>query len=357
MIEDKHSELAKHIRELQTTLERPYSQEIDKSLLDNKAEVDFLNKEIANINPDYMSFFPSYFWYFYFGIGWLYFSSFICIAIIVGDIFYHDPFSGGIFIWRVLIWIFLVISMFSPFLLLIYQLIRKTPIRTQYYFLKKEQKVAYYYRPISYFFKPSYPFELKIVDYKDIIPEIHTMQTNNYTPLNLYVADEETGNITHHIRLHDVRADPYVHWAFIRTYMESPAEDMPIDPKICQAYPADTSGSLFACSDIIYRKQDILNKKHSGGGIIIMLMFSSLFVLGHLLQGNNYQCSKQAILHPEVKKLLTWDGKNNPYPIAPITPQAEKAFKGKNWQVNIRWIIAIVINLFLFISIVIEYNS
>ncbi|WP_227430091.1 DUF6708 domain-containing protein [Psychrobacter sp. I-STPA6b] len=357
MIEDKHSELAKHIRELQTTLERPYSQEIDKSLLDNKAEVDFLNKEIANINPDYMTFFPSYFWYFYFGIGWLYFSTFWLCHFFLDDIgkvvFIPNKFSY----FDIIITFFWVLIFGTPLFLLLYQLIRKTPIRTQYYFLKKEQKVAYYYRPISYFFKPSYPFELKIVDYKDIIAEIHTMQTNNYTPLNLYVADEETGNITHHIRLHDVRADPHVHWAFIRTYMESPAEDMPIDPKICQAYPADTSGSLFAYSDIIYRKQDILNKKHSGGGIIIMLMFSSLFVLGHLLQGNNYQCSKQAILHPEVKKLLTWDGKNNPYPIAPITPQAEKAFKGKNWQVNIRWIIAIAINLFLFISIVIEYNS
>ncbi|MGO2126469.1 hypothetical protein ACT3R9_12940, partial [Psychrobacter sp. AOP42-A1-21] len=79
-----------------------------------------------------------------------------------------------------------------------------------------------------------------------------------------------------------------------------------------------------------------------------MLIISSIYALGYLFQGSHYQCTKQAILHSDVSKLLTWDGKDNPYPIQPITPEAKRAFRGKNWQVNIRWIVAIAINVGLF---------
>ncbi|WP_227430092.1 DUF6708 domain-containing protein [Psychrobacter sp. I-STPA6b] len=348
-----HTDFATHISELEQPLARPYSEPIDSSLLDSQADIQYLNKEVSSINPDYMTFFPAYFWLFYFAIGWVYFSTSFYVISLIADIqyFYLDEWT----IFNVLISLFGFFVMFLPFLILLYQLIRRNPIRTQYYFLKKEQKIAYYYRPL---WKLKQPYELKIVDYKDIIPDLHQDKYNQaYTPLNLYVADEETGNITHHMKLEDYNVNPHVQWAFIRTYMESPAEDMPIDPKICQAYPADTSGSLFACSDIKFRKSFDLNSKHQGDGIIAMMFLGSAFVLGYLLQGNNYQCSKQAILHPEVKKLLTWDGKNNPYPIAPITPQAEKAFKGKNWQVNIRWIIAIVVNAFFFGAFIYAFNS
>lgn len=355
MIEDKHSNFAKHINELQEVLESPYSSEIDKTLLDSDEDVEHLNKEIANINPDYMTFFPSYFWYWYFGIGWIYFSSIMFFSIFIGEIFYSEPMKGLLQIFNIASMIFIFIVFCTPLILLIYQLIRKHPYRTQYYFLKKEQKVAYYFRPSLQFFKP---FELKIVDYKDLIPEIYTIKNNTaYTPLNLYVADPSTGDITHHIKPHDVSVDPRVHWAFIRTYMESDAKDLPIDPQFCEAYPADTSKSLFACSDIVFRKYGILNTQHSGAGGIVMLIISSIYALGYLLQGNNYQCTKQAILHPDISKLLTWDGKDNPYPIQPITEEAKKAFEGKNWQVNTRWIVVILINISLFSWVVMAYNS
>ncbi|MBE0444813.1 hypothetical protein [Psychrobacter sp. FME5] len=94
MIEDKHSNFAKHINELQEVLESPYSSEINKTLLDSDEDVEHLNKEITNINPDYMSFFPSYFWYWYFGIGWIYFSSVMFFSIFIGDIFYREPMKG-----------------------------------------------------------------------------------------------------------------------------------------------------------------------------------------------------------------------------------------------------------------------
>lgn len=190
----------------------------------------------------------------------------------------------------------------TPLIFLVYQLIRKHSYRTQYYFLKKEQKVAYYYRSS---FKLRHPYELKIVDYKDLIPDLRIVRYNEaYKPFNLYVADPKTGDITHHLQIEDFNVNAKVQWAFIRTYMESPADELPIDNEICQAYPVDTSKSLFACSDIIYRKNGVLNNKHSGGGIIVMLITTSIFALGYLFQGNNYQCTKQAILHPDVKKLL-----------------------------------------------------
>ena len=88
-----------------------------------------------------------------------------------------------------------------------------------------------------------------------------------------------------------------------------------------------------------------------------MLAIGSLYALGNLFQGSHYQCVKRAISHPDVQKLLTWDGQNNPYPIQPITPEATRAFRGKNWQVNIRWIVAIAINISLFAWAVVAYNT
>ena len=151
--------------------------------------------------------------------------------------------------------------------------------------------------------------------------------------------------------------NPKVQWAFIRTYMESPSEALPIDSKLCQAYPIDTSKSLFACSDIIYRRESSINPKHSGETVIGMLAIGSVYALGNLFHGSYYQCVKRAILKPEVQKLLTWDGQNNPYPIQPITSKAMKAFKGKNGQVNVRWIVAILINMSFFAWAVVAYNS
>ena len=349
-------DFAKHISELNDPLERPYSEKINKKLLDNVEDVQHLNKEIHNINPDYLTFLPTYFWMFYFAIGWVYFSSYMFSVVFISLFIINLDFVlSGFTVWFVLLGVLLFTVFCTPLILLLYQFIRKYPFRTQYYFLKKEQKIAYYYRSLMKFRQP---YELKIVDYKDIYPDLHLDRYNQaYTPLNLYVADPVTGDITHHLKLEDYRVDPRVQWAFIRTYMESPAEDLPIDNKGCQAYPVDTSKSLFACSDIVFRKNGLLNNKHSGRDTAIVLTISSLYALGYLFQGNHYQCVKRAILHPDVKKLLTWDSKDNPYPIQPITPEAEKAFQGKSWQVNTRWIVAILINISLFSWAVVAYNS
>lgn len=353
-------DFAKHISELHNPIDRPYTASIDKSLLESTEDIEHLNKEIHDINPDYLTFLPAYFWVFYFVIGWVYFSSHFFVATFIGDIFYKDMFEGGmslggIFYFRVFFLVALFIVACTPLILLLYQFIRKYPIRTQYYFLKKEQKIAYYYRPL-WKFRQSY--ELKIVDYKDIRPDLHQDPYNQaYTPLNLYVADPETGDITHHLKLEDYRVNPRVQWAFIRTYMERPADELPVDAKFCEAYPADTSKSLFACADIIYRKNGILPSDHSGGGQIMVFIIGSIIALGNLFQANHYQCTKRAILHPDVQKLLTWDGQSNPYSIQPITDEAKLAFEGRNWEVNVRWVCIILINVGLFVWAVVAYNS
>ncbi|ERL54915.1 hypothetical protein [Psychrobacter aquaticus] len=346
-------DFAKHISELHNPIDRPYTASIDKSLLKNTEDIEHLNKEIHDVNPDYLTFLPAYFWVFYFAIGWVYFSVFFFIISLIADInyFYLNDWS----IVNVFVTLFIFVPSCTPLVLLLYQLIRKHFIRTQYYFLKTEQKIAYYYRPL-WKFRQSY--ELKIVDYKDIRPDLHQDPYNRaYTPLNLYVADPETGDITHHLKLEDYRVNPRVQWAFIRTYMESPADDLPIDNEICQAYPVDTSGSLFACADIIYRKNGILSSDHSGGGQIMVFIIGSIIALGNLFQANHYQCTKRAILHPDVQKLLTWDGQNTPYPIQPITDESKLAFEGGNWEVNVRWVCIILINVGFFVWAVMAYNS
>jgi hypothetical protein len=349
-------DFAKHISELHNPIDRPYTASIDKSLLKNTEDVKHLNKEIQNINPDYLTFLPAYFWMFYFAIGWVYFFSYMfSVIFILLFIVNLDFVLSGFTVWFVLVGILMFIIFCTPLILILYQFIAKKPFRTQYYFLKKEQKIAYYYRPLMKFRQP---YELKVVDYKDVRPDLHLDKYNQaYTPLNLYVADPETGDITHHLKLEDYRVNPRVQWAFIRTYMERPADELPIDSELCQAYPADTSKSLFACADIIYRKNGILPSDHSGGGQIMVFIIGSIIALGNLFQANHYQCTKRAILHPEVQKLLTWDGQDNPYPIQPITDEAKLAFDGRNWEVNIRWIVAIIINISFFSWAVVAYNS
>ncbi|WP_352258551.1 hypothetical protein [Psychrobacter sp. TB55-MNA-CIBAN-0194] len=349
-------DFATHISELNNPIERPYSQPIDKTLLnDNEDDISYLNREIHNINPDYLTFFPAYFWYFYFVIGWVYFSVFMFSLVFIDEIFRLKTSNIPLLLLDIFILLLMFIVFCVPLVLILYQFITKKPFRTQYYFLKQQQKIAYYYRPL---WKIRQPYVLKIVDYKDVHPDLHQDKGNRaYTPLNLYVADPETGDITHHLKLEDYNVNPRVQWAFIRTYMESPADDLPIDNEICQAYPTDTSKSLFACADIVFRKNGILPSNHSGGDQIMVFIIGSIIALGNLFQANHYQCTKRAILHPDVQKLLTWDGQNNPYPIQPITDEAELAFEGRNWEVNVRWVCIILINAGLFVWAVVAYNT
>lgn len=80
-------DFAKHISELHNPIDRPYTTSIDKSLLESTEDIEHLNKEIHDVNPDYLTFLPAYFWVFCFAIGWVYFSSFIFFISSINEIF------------------------------------------------------------------------------------------------------------------------------------------------------------------------------------------------------------------------------------------------------------------------------
>ena len=125
MIEDKHSQFAKHINELQEVLESPYSSKIDKALLKDSEDIEHLNKEIANINPDYLTFLSSYFWYWYFGIGWVYFSSFMFFIISIDEIFRLETSNVPLLVLDIFILLLMFTVFCTPLILLLYQFIRK----------------------------------------------------------------------------------------------------------------------------------------------------------------------------------------------------------------------------------------
>ncbi|MGP4120762.1 hypothetical protein ACT3N8_13195 [Psychrobacter aquimaris] len=131
-------DFTQHISELHNPIDRPYTASIDKSLLENTEDIEHLNKEIHDVNPDYLTFLPAYFWVFYFAIGWVYFSVFFFIISLIADInyFYLNDWS----IVNVFVTLFIFVPSCTPLVLLLYQLIRKHFIRTQYYFFKKQQK-------------------------------------------------------------------------------------------------------------------------------------------------------------------------------------------------------------------------
>ncbi len=141
-------DFSKHISELHNPIDRPYTISIDKSLLESTEDIEHLNKEVHDVNPDYLTFLPAYFWVFYFVIGWVYVSALFLLNFIYDDITYVYVRPEG---WGLINIVGTILYLFAagiPILLLLYQLIRKHFIRTQYYFLKKQQKIAYYYRPL-----------------------------------------------------------------------------------------------------------------------------------------------------------------------------------------------------------------
>ncbi|WP_207804108.1 hypothetical protein, partial [Psychrobacter sp. JCM 18903] len=77
-----------------------------------------------------------------------------------------------------------------------------------------------------------------------------------YEVLNLHIIDESTGEPSLSINCEGMQLNPYDQWAFIRTYMERPAEELPLDPRYAHACPTDISTSLLACADIAQEKKD-----------------------------------------------------------------------------------------------------
>ena len=90
--------------------------------------------------------------------------------------------------------------------------------------------------------------------------------------------------------------------------------------------------------------------RYAGETVIAMLAIGSLYALVNLFHGSHYQCTKRAILHPEVQRRLMWDGKNNPYNVLPVTAARQAAFDNKNTKVKLKWYSGIAVNATWFIG-------
>ncbi|WP_227429317.1 hypothetical protein [Psychrobacter sp. I-STPA6b] len=144
--------------------------------------------------------------------------------------------------------------------------------------------------------------------------------------------------------------NPHDQWTFIRTYMERPADELPLDPRYAHPCPTDISQSLFACADLVQEKRDkgLTGVRHE----FSLLSWLRICFISYLdlAEGNIYQSSKNPALHPDIKNKLQWNGENNPYNIIPVTAERQLAFANQNQSVKNRWYTGIAINLIWFIG-------
>lgn len=104
----------------------------------------------------------------------------------------------------------------------------------------------------------------------------------------------------HSISFEEMRLNPYDQWAFIRTYMERPAEDLPLNTQYAQACPTDMSQSLVACADIAQTSKEFYDKNPTHEFRLADWIIRCL----DLAEGNIYQSSANPTLHPEVQRRL-----------------------------------------------------
>ncbi|MGP4971369.1 hypothetical protein [Psychrobacter aquimaris] len=152
------------------------------------------------------------------------------------------------------------------------------------------------------------------------------------------------------INLEDMQLSPYDQWTFIRTYMERPADELPLDPRYAHACPTDISTSLLSCADIAQEKKNKgltgLRHEMTFMGWLRACTVSYL----DLAEGNIYQSSANPALHPEVQRRRMWDGINNPYNILPVTAERKAAFDNQNEAVKWKWYSGIAVNVTWFIG-------
>ena len=232
---------------------------------------------------------------------------------------------------------------FSPYLTL-KQLKRKQSRYHKILLLKNTQQIAYY----EHNGKQAPIFHL--INYKDITASIRRNEGLVYEVLNLHVIDESTGEPSLSINFEDMQLNPYDQWTFIRTYMERPADELPLDPRYAHACPTDISTSLFACADIAQEKKNkgLTGLRHE----VTFMGWLRACTVSYLdlAEGNIYQSSANPALHPEVQRRLMWDGQNNPYNILPVTAERQAAFANQNQAVKRKWYSGMAINATWFIG-------
>ena len=329
-------------------LSRPYEGNI-ANFKEKEYSIDRLNSLIHELNPDYLLFHPSinsiqsvsllasY------GAAWLFGQSFFIFLVIFFDIMFNKGIDFLFFIGIVMQLLLLLMLGFAPFLTFKQFKTKKS----RYYkilLLKQMQQIAYYEHNRKQ--KPIF----HLINYKDIVASVRGNEGTNLESLNLHILDKQTEELLHSIKFDDMRLNPYDQWAFIRTYMERPADELPLKPEFAQACPTDMSQSLFACADIAQASKDYYLKNPTHEFRLGDWARCCIISYSDLAEGNIYQSSANPALHPEVQRRFMWDGEKNPYNILPVTAERQTAFANQNQKVKQKWYSGIAINATWFIG-------
>lgn len=329
-------------------LSRPYEGEIG-NFQEKKASINRISTLIHEVNPDYLLFHPTInsiqnVWLLASYCGaWL--SAFHFVFLL--EVAYEYIFVETIDVigFSLILMLMLLISMlgFGAFFT-IKQLKVKQSRYHKILLLKNTQQIAYY----EHNRKQEPIFHL--INYKDITASIRRNEGLVYEVLNLHVIDKTTRELSLSINCEDMQLNPYDQWAFIRTYMERPADELPLDPRYAHACPTDISTSLLACADIAQEKKNkgLTGLRHEVTFMGWLRACTVSFL--DLAEGNIYQSSANPALHPEVQRRLMWDGTNNPYNILPVTAERQAAFNNQNQTVKLKWYSGIAINATWFIG-------
>ena len=326
----------------------PYQGEI-ASFKEKEYSIDRLSALIHEVNPDYLLFHPSInsiqslVLLASYGAAWLFGQNLFFLLAVIFDFLFTGKFEAIVLLLIIMLIIFLILLGFAPVLTL-KQLKTKKSHYYKILLLKKTQQIGYY----EHSRKQEPIFHL--IDYKDIIASVRGNEGTNLESLNLHIIDKTTDELIHSIKFDDHRLNPYDQWAFIRIYMERPADELPLNIEYAQECPIDMSRSLFACADIVQVSKDVYysNATHD----INLMGWSRACIVSYLdlAEGNIYQSSANPALHPEVQRRLMWDGKNNPYNVLPVTAERQAAFDNKNTKVKLKWYSGIAVNATWFIG-------
>ncbi|WP_201595114.1 DUF6708 domain-containing protein [Psychrobacter vallis] len=316
---------------------------------EKNASIERLSKLAHEVNPDYLLFHPSInsiqnVWLLASYCGaWLGGQNIFFLLAVIYDYIFLSPFDiVGLSLIMMLIILISILSFGAFFTLK--QLKRKQSRYHKILLLKNTQQIAYYEH------KRKQDPIFHLVNYRDITASIRRNEGLVYEALNLHVIDPKTNQSIQSINLEDMQLNPYDQWTFIRTYMERPAEELPLDPRYAHACPTDVSTSLLACADIAQEKKNkgLTGLRHE---VTVMGWLRACTVSYlDLAEGNIYQSSANPALHPEVQRRCMWDGKNNPYNILPVTAERQAAFANQNQKVKQKWYSGIAINATWFIG-------
>ena len=329
------------------TISRPYEGAIPK-YEEQEDSVYRLSNLIHEVNPDYLLFHPvinsiQNVWFLAsYASAWLFGQSLFLIYAMFNATIKEGVLSY--YLYAIICLIFIFIMFFTAPFLTLKQLKTKQSKYHKILLLKSTQQIAYY----EHNRKQEPIFHL--INYRDITASVRRNEGLVFEVLNLHVIDEETGEVLHAINFEDMRLNPYDQWTFIRTYMERPADELPLDPRYAHACPTDISTSLLACADIAQEKKDkgLTGLRHE---VTVMGWLRACTVSYlDLAEGNIYQSSANPALHSEMQRRLMWDGKNNPYNVLPVTAARQAAFDNKNAKVKLKWYSGIGVNATWFIG-------